>query len=201
MNATKVQFSTDELALVEDPKWILTKNNIIIKVCDLFSEIAEEMKQVVLTTKLPEEIIQTTSKISRGENFKGFPYVVLDYPRLFTKENVFAIRTLFWWANYFSVTLHLKGNYKRLFLDKIKDNLPVFSKLDFYININANEWQHELHESDYTQLKYVDRGLLGNNFLQHDLLKLSVKLELNQWNRLQKPVLEYFSTIVQVLGN
>src|ERR1043166_6396414 len=104
MNATKVQFSTDELALVEDPTWILTKNNIIIKVCDLFSEIAEKMKQVVETTKLREEIIQRTSKISRGENFKGFPYVVLDYPRLFTEENVFAIRTLFWWANYFSVT-------------------------------------------------------------------------------------------------
>jgi hypothetical protein len=201
MNATKVQFSADELALVEDAKWILTKNNIIIKICDLFSEIVKEMEPVIVASKLPQEIRQTSSKISRGENYKGFPYVVLDYPRFFTKDNVFAIRTLFWWAKYFSVTLHLKGTYKKLFLEKIKNNLSVFSQNDFYININVNEWQHDLHESDYMQLKHVTSALLEENFLQHDLLKLTVTVELNQWNQLRNPVLEHFFKIVQVLEN
>ncbi len=201
MNATKIQFSRDELALVEDAKWILTKNNIIIKICDLFSEIAMDMQPLVAATGLPDEVAKTSSKISRGENYKGFPWVVLDYPRLFTKDHVFAIRTLFWWGNYFSITLHLKGTYKTLFLERIKNNLSVFSQGDFYININANEWQHELHGSDYMLLKHVDVDLLERNFSQHDLLKLSAKVELNQWNQLKKPVLEYFSRIMRVLEN
>ena len=51
-------------------------------------------------------------KISKGENYRGLPYVMLDYPRLFGREEVLAIRTFFWWGHGFSVTLHLKGGYR-----------------------------------------------------------------------------------------
>ena len=79
---------------------------------------AENLKSSI-TDRLPAEVAEISPKISKGENYNGLPYVMFDYPRFFTKENVFAVRTFFWWANYFSVTLHLKGEYKEMFAETI----------------------------------------------------------------------------------
>ena len=65
---------------------------------------------------LPEEVLIQSPKISRGENYNGLPYVMLDYPRCFGKEDVFAMRTMFWWGNFFSITWHLKGKYSKEYI-------------------------------------------------------------------------------------
>src|SRR5580700_4684754 len=104
MDEAKIRLSVEELELVENAEWILTKNRIIDKVQNLFGILAVKMKTELETISLPDEPLQTNPKISKGENYNGLPYVILDYPRLFSKENVFAIRTMFWWGNYFSVT-------------------------------------------------------------------------------------------------
>ena len=41
---------------------------------------------------LPAEMLFHSPKISKGENYKGLPYVMLDYPRCFGKTDIFAIR-------------------------------------------------------------------------------------------------------------
>ena len=106
-----VRLSVEELRLVTDPAWILTKNSIIRKVVEMFGELSGEWRGLVTAVTEP--------KISKGEQHKGLPWVMLDYPRLFGKEDVLAIRTMFWWGHCFSVTLHLKGKYLRLYLPVI----------------------------------------------------------------------------------
>ena len=66
--------------------------------------------------------LNSSPKISKGENYKGLPWLVLDYPRYFNKEDIFAIRTLFWWGNFFSITLHISGKYKMRYEKKIIDS-------------------------------------------------------------------------------
>jgi hypothetical protein len=196
MNEAKIQFSPEELILAANADLILTKNRIISKIRDLFGSLAKEMETTLSQVSLPKEIKQTTAKISKGENYRGLPYVVLDYPRLFTKENVFAIRVLFWWANYFSITLHLKGIYKDFFLEKIKKGVPVFLENNFYVNVSADEWQHALHEDDYVLLKVQDASMLQKNFDENNFLKLSAKVELNQWNQSEEKLLNLFGIII-----
>jgi len=67
-------------------------------------------------------------KISRGENYLGLPYLVLDYPRLFRPDAVLAIRTFFWWGHFFSSTLQLSGGYKTEFLSRLQAAQETFSK-------------------------------------------------------------------------
>ena len=68
----------------------------------------------VQSLRLPEAVIQSSPKITRGENYQLLPYVILDYPRCFQKEQVFAIRTMFWWGKGISITLHVSGNVARM---------------------------------------------------------------------------------------
>ena len=97
-------------------------------------------------------------KISRGENYKGLPWVMLDYPRVFGKEDVFAIRTMFWWGHAFSVTLHLKGEWKRLFLPVIIDRKDAFAAAGFQWGVMEDEWEHGHTGDNYRPMGELEDG-------------------------------------------
>src|SRR6478672_2018750 len=105
---TKIQLSDVEMDLVNNTGWILTKHDIIKKVYVLFGELSESMHKELASFEkyLPAEVFLKSAKITRGENYKMLPYVILDYPAFFDRDHIFAVRTMFWWGNFFSITLH-----------------------------------------------------------------------------------------------
>ncbi|RYG23967.1 MAG: hypothetical protein EOO01_43830, partial [Chitinophagaceae bacterium] len=110
MNFTKLQLSAEELAMVGDSHWLLTKNSIMQKAYLLFGEAAASLQSALAgESGQGAEFFLPSPKIAKGENYKGLPYVMLDYPRHFGKEDIFAFRTMFWWGNFLSFTWHLKG--------------------------------------------------------------------------------------------
>jgi hypothetical protein len=109
----KIHLSALEIELVNNTEWIFTKQKIIKKIYSLFGQLHEVYKAVILKEKefLPIHIQNKGGKISKGENYNGLPYLILDFPAMYSKENIFAVRTLFWWGNFFSISLHLSGEY------------------------------------------------------------------------------------------
>jgi len=123
--SANVSLSAFEKQLVTDAGWILTKNKIIQKVLVLFGELNKAWLNNSILWQLPAALTEIPAKISRGENYEGLPYVMLDYPRCFGKEDVCAVRTFFWWGNFFSITLHLKGKYKLQIEQSIADAIQA----------------------------------------------------------------------------
>ena len=201
MNVAKIQLSEEEWQLLQNADWFLTKNNIIQKVYFLFGNLAEEIKNQLQTINLPKEILQAMPKISRGENYKNLPYVILDYPRLFDTENIFAVRTFFWWGNYFSITFHLKGMYKEMFINKIKTNISSLIKNNFYICINENEWQHDVNDiNNYLLLSSLNENEINKIFDQKNFLKISAKIEFDKWNELEKISGNLFAILMRLIN-
>jgi hypothetical protein len=202
MNPAKITLSEEELELVQNARVLLTKNTIIEKVYALFGEIAHHIRDQVWQHQwaLPPEVAATDPKISRGENYKGLPYVMLDYPRLFGKENVFAIRLLFWWGNFFSVTLHLKGQYKQLYVSNIKKQWERATKAGIYISIGNDEWRHDFEADNYIPLHQVGAGAVEEVLSAHEFCKLSARIPLHQWD--EAPVLlpEMYGVLLAIAG-
>ena len=115
MSETKISLSPVELDLAMNASVILTKNAVMEKTKQLLNRIQDKQeKYLIAQPEFEFPVIPNSSpKISRGENYRGLPYMVLDYPRIFEKDATIAIRTIFWWGNFFSVTLHLSGKYKK----------------------------------------------------------------------------------------
>src|SRR5688572_10241258 len=143
MDSAKIRLSPEETALIKRSDWILTKNNILQKVKQLFSDLQTKQHLVLQTVpNLQQELVRSSPKISKGENYKGLPWLVLDYPRLFEKDSFCAIRTLFWWGNFFSTTLHLSGKYKAAYGEKIISSFEDLQQKEFCICINNDQWEH-----------------------------------------------------------
>jgi len=204
MDAAKVRISKEEMALVSDPDWILTKNSIMGKVVELLAELSEKMtpelsdlRKVMRVRSAGYELPVNwdTPRISKGENYQGLPYVMLDYPRLFSKEHILAIRTMFWWGHYFSVTLHLKGWMQEMFLSVINDHARELTDAGFHIAISEDEWRHELDGDNYRVLQAGDL----EDIAQYPFLKLSAKCGLDKWNESPEVLLGLIRTLIRAM--
>jgi hypothetical protein len=180
---SKLMLSAEELQMVTDTSFILTKHKIMDKANMLLGNLAEVVKAGVLKNNndLPAAVMASTPKITKGENYLQLPYLILDYPRCFDKENVFAIRTMFWWGNFFSCTLHLSGSYKTMFLQTVQNNIAALQKNNFYICINKDEWQHHFKNDNYVLLDTLSTEEINAVICKHHFVKVAAKVELHQW--------------------
>jgi hypothetical protein len=187
---TNVKLSIEELALVTNAELILTKNRIIQKVYELFGELSEEYK--VAGNSFDETILSVPPKISKGENYLGLPWVMLDYPRRFSKTDVFAIRTFFWWGNFFSITLQLQGIYQERFSAVIKDKL---NKQDWWLCTDTSDaWQHHFDTDHYS--RYDGTVELSS----WPFIKLAKKIPLQEWDNSFDFLSNTFKEIAEVLS-
>ena len=199
MDLAKIQLSKEELLLVQNAELLLTKNRIIGKVYEMFGVLAGDIQKLFSPHSiLLEEILQSPPKISKGENYKGLPYVMLDYPRKFTKTDTFAIRTMFWWGNFFSTTLHLKGKYKDAIVPVLKDKLSLLAGHHFFMNIESEEWRHDFEADNYLPILHADRTTVVNNLIKKDFCKIAGKISLDGWNDAPVKLLKFYEMIVEV---
>jgi len=199
-DTSKLMLSAGEMQLVNNKEWILTKRIIIDKVNMLLGDLSVKFQQLVLNEQdLPPAVIASAPKIAKGENYQQLPYVLLDYPRCFDKENVFAVRTMFWWGNFFSCTLHLSGAYKTMFQHAILKNLATLHNTTLYICVNEEEWEHHFETKNYIaveKLSIVEITAIVNK--QH-FIKIAAKFSLHQWSVMEELLEKSFSDALHLL--
>lgn len=200
---TKITLSVKELQLVGDKEWILTKHIIIEKVCQLFGLLSVSMQQQVEENMdvLPICITKSNPKISKGENYKRLPYVMLDYPRHFTKKSTLAIRTFFWWGNFISINLHLSGECKEAAIPAIKANFASLQQKDYSICINAEPWQHYFEEDNFVPLNKYTEMEFTSMLQRQSFFKIAKRISLQQWDAAPSFLEQHFSEIIMLLKN
>jgi hypothetical protein len=197
MANANVKLSQSELLLVCDEQFILTKNNIINKVYLLFGMLSDVFSDHTKTFSniFSEEIQRASPKIYKGENYRGLPYVMLDYPRYFTKDDAFSIRCLFWWGNFFSIMLHVSGKYLKKYSDKIYQNL-LRENNQWYVCINADQWEYHFGNDNFVMpSKELLIQLQDKNFL-----KLAQKISLDKWDDAYDFFVESYKELLVILN-
>lgn len=137
-------------------------------------------------------IEQIPSKISRGENYLGQPYVILDAPNLFSKQNIFAIRNFIWYGNYAASFFMVSGIY----LEKIKSDLHTSQTPpdNLFVCINKDPWHHQFTNDNMKLLENPEELITHTDFL-----KLGIKHPLSDAEELMNNFLsdyEFYLTLI-----
>jgi len=176
-NPAKITLSNSELEKVMASDFFLTKQSIITSVYELF-----KMQAALLTNIIPNYdgfathfSIAGIPKIYKGENYRGLPYVMMDYPSRFEGTDIFALRTFFWWGNHFSIHLLLKGKYKEAMQERIVKNIVCSNGI--YTCVNKNAWQYNFDSENYVLTQEPSEIPL-----HHDFIKFGMLIPLHQWN-------------------
>lgn len=199
MGDAKILLSTEELGLVCNTHWLLTKNKIIEKTKLMFGELAAQLRQEIDNNRqlLPESVQLFSAKVFKGEYYKGLPYVMLDYPRVFTRDEVFAMRTMFWWGNFFSITLQLKGGYQEMFAPLLIKHKKLLVQHDFYASVSGDEWRHDFEPENYRPLSSSEDLL--QQAINGEFLKIAIRIPVAQWNEAASVIAGYHKMLVGLL--
>jgi len=194
----KNELTNEDLLLLNDPDFLLRKVRIIKKIEKLFEETRFTIKSFLVENNfnLPKQIYLKTGKISKGENYKSLPYLVLDYPSLFTNEDTFAYRTMFWWGNFFSCTFHLQGKSLANYRSNLFNNFKKLLGKNIYICVGETPWEYHYEKENYVLLNNSHKQF----FNECDFLKLSKKVELKDWESLPIFSTEFFKQLLEVLN-
>jgi hypothetical protein len=191
-STVKIQLSSEEAALIENTEWILTKHQVIKKVYDLFGHIHGTMQEELKSFNyLLSDMKIMNGKISKGENYKLLPYVILDYPSQFARDNIFAVRTMFWWGNFFSVTLHVSGDNKKKFIGNSPGIISFLKRNNFFICINEEEWEHHFEDDNYIQAEALSDDTF-NQIMKKPFLKIAKKLSVKKWTDVNTFIMDSF---------
>ena len=199
-DVAKVMLSEFEAMLVTNTEWILTKHTIIQKAAEMLSSQVDVINNnfMISAASAFPELTACVPKISKGEKYRELPYVILDYPAIFSKSDVFALRTMFWWGHFISVTLQLSGKYKKQSEAFIEKNLPGANP-SLYISSGNEAWQHHFEADNYTLLSLMDAATLHKKIVQPSFIKIALKYDLNEWNNMDVLLKEAYSSLAVLL--
>lgn len=195
MHQTKITITKEEMDVINDTAFLITKSTVLQKMKLLLQQLQDEITFTAKNYNLPVELFKIHGKISSGENYKGLPFLILDYPRVFQKEDVFAFRSMFWWGNYFLFTLHLQGKFLEKYQALLIENLKGKANKGIFISTGDSPWVHHLEEGNFTE--YSLTTIVPQ---QPPFIKLARKLELNDWEKLPVFGKESFMIFLRLLG-
>lgn len=201
MSPAKVMLSQKERELVTDAGWILTKNQVIGKVYTLFGNLSENYRQqwAAHPALAGADPGFYSPKISKGEQYRGLPWVILDHPRYFTGTDSFAIRSFFWWGHFFSISLQLSGMPKEKAIPRILERFKELRKQDYYLCIHKNPWQHDLGKKYYRPLKKMKQEEFAELINTKDFIKLTANVKLKKWEKARGEMSELFKGLVELI--
>ena len=189
--------------LVLNKDIILTKNAILHKSVELLQSLQDRISDHINIhgSFFPEEVRAATPKISKGENYMGLPYRILDHPRYFLKDDIMAVRTLFWWGNFFSMTLHLSGKYKTAYAGTIESNYQQWKEQGLFICVNTDPWEHHFEKHNYIPVSALDRPGFGETIRENNFIKLSCQLPIEEWDNAPEKLFNYFQQMMEGIGD
>lgn len=196
MTPANVKLSKNEMLLVCDPQFILTKNVIIQKVYELFGLLANDfVKHSNEIGLLSKNVLSVSPKIYRGEQYKELPYVMLDYPRYFSREHTLAIRCFFWWGNFFSINMHLSGDFLKMYGTSVLANAV---KNNWKVSIHNSPWEHHFEENNF--IDAASLNLSAMQLQEMKFLKIAKNIPLAQWDCAYDFFSGNFKILLQMLG-
>lgn len=201
MQSAKIRLSSQHIKLVTNADWILTKNEILLHIKTAFEDLYHWQQSTLKSYLLPAEVLKPGGKISRGENYLGLPWIVLDNPRHFVKGNIFAVRTLFWWGRFFSTTLHVSGIWQQKVAQQLINAFDSLQQTSLRICYSGDEWVHDIHSQFYTPLNEMDKESFGKIIKEAPFVKIAAHTSIENIENSIEILMQQFEFLVSILGD
>lgn len=197
---TNLSLNDDELRFLSNRELFLKKRQLSDHIIDILGDIEAQIQQTAgdYVHKIPESAFRKRGKISRGENYLGYPWFILDHPATFQKDQLFAFRTLVWWGNYFSVTFHVSGTCfekieVREFISQLMKSFPCL-----VVCKNENQWEHFLEKPNFIPAEEFLQELKPSNGIHQNFLKAAIKIPFEESASLKNKVLLFVRTVLDL---
>jgi hypothetical protein len=177
-----IQLTPTEKNIILNSDFFFSKRAIISKIEVMFEGLRFRLQEITHNNLsiLPERVIKSNAKISKGENYKGLPYIVLDFPAFYTKNDIFAFRSLFWWGKHLSFSFHLQGSSFEALKPTLIKNSEKLLHSEFFLCINNTPWEYHFEKDNFIALDQMQEEEIIQRIKSLDFFKIAIKTGMEQ---------------------
>jgi hypothetical protein len=186
MPGREIDFTDEEFRIVSSKALLLSKHAAAHKMRLLLEQTLKQIDRYITEESPPWHELYNWQgpKISRGENYNGLPYQVLDHPRYFHSKDALAFRVMCWWGHYFCHTLHISGKFLQANKKRYLENLYKIKSGGLFLGINQDPWKYEFNDEYYQKLSALTDQQIRQTIEKTGHLKISTRLPLARWKEL-----------------
>jgi hypothetical protein len=133
-----------ELAVLKDREFMPVKQRVTQKLEQQLTQLGHDLLAEVERNgqHLPSAIRAQSPKLSRGENYQSYAYRVMDYPRVFGKEDMLAFRSMVLWGHPVGYHLMLAGQYRAHYREAMVQAIPRLPE-GYLLSAQRTPWRWE----------------------------------------------------------
>jgi hypothetical protein len=168
-------FSSEEIRMIHDTEFFPAKAEIIQKFHEEFMKLRDQLRmecKKIRPNRAPAGCDFETGQMVKGERFHDFPYVYLDFPKFFSKDEMFTFRSFFWWGHNLFFCWFLSGprldEYKKRLLDCHASILHQF----VFLSTAETPWEWSLETPNVIFLDQIKKEDLKEILSERTFLKL-----------------------------
>lgn len=165
----------DQLSFLSNKESFLLKSRVDLTVNQLLYLFQNSISNLLSKGNytLPTKLSKLPSKVTKGNNHKGFPFQVSDYPATFNQVDVFSFRSTVWYGHFFSFSLILSGNPKRNY------NVDIRSLTDKDYRLVTNEAIWETDHPNALDITQAQTSTLNKLIEKSERFKIFKVYDLN----------------------
>jgi hypothetical protein len=201
MDPAKIRLSKEEMELISNADWILTKNRLMEWTRERLAALQAPQWEALrgCGDAIPSELWQVPAKISRGDQYEGLPWLMLDLPRYFEGDDHFAIRSFFLWGHGFSLVLYIKGRFRKRWINNLRDNQEVLAAAGWRRTVQLDPWQHHFRVDNYQPIAEINSEEWSDWLQHHPFIKLGYIIPINQWHEMPGLLMEQYRLLCTIL--
>ncbi len=198
-----LNLSASELSIMHDKEFFMLKRIGMEKIVSSFAELESLITLRFKELRDAADGIEYRKRgnISKGENYLGLPYVILDHPSVFGKSGIIAFRTMFWWGNGFSITFHVSGLYLKILSERFFESILHHCPENYLLGIGNGEWDHHFEPHNFATISshnFIPEQLL-KDANDRGFLKIADKWEIDQANETPDRVINFLCILNDAL--
>jgi hypothetical protein len=166
---TSEDWRPKDLEMISHLEVFQNKPAILKKVESRLTKLKEAMALELLpcVAQLPSGTNIEKGQIARGENHNGFPFLSLDIPQNFSKNEMYTYRTLFWWGHYLGFSLILKGDKLKTYFQRLAENCSEPHFQNIYLSQASTPWEWRLGQKYFIPVSDQQAWTEKSNLLDY----------------------------------
>lgn len=177
---TKIIPTNAELEIASNTNFFDVKRELTAKIVLALEQFGEQLLQEIIIPVFQKQGIERAGlKVSKGENFKGYPYIVLDCPRLYSTDTEVICRTIFRWGHGWSLHFTVQGKT----LASINHSLPFFLaslSTDWLLYTGENIWEQDVDSIYFIPTPSMSETALCQTINRDEFFKIARQINLSE---------------------
>ncbi|MBO3696859.1 hypothetical protein [Roseivirga sp. E12] len=175
---------------ITDSEGFIIKNEVDTQVNRLLYSFHESLSSLIEEKPfhLPAKLGKTPFKVSKGNNHKGFPFQVIDFPASLGQTDAYSFRSVIWYGNFFSFSLLLKGEPKTIY----ESYLSRLTSKGYTMTWADNIWETEISIINSIDINVSSLEKARGIYQSNEALKIFKSYNLNQIDDFERLGVECF---------